>query len=134
MLKQMKMMTSAAEAAWRKIHARYCRELDQAEFGRSVSFSVLVEARTRLDIVCMLGARAIFSKERFVDVDVYLYTDASPQWRGTELQASSMDIVRRQHRRKVPPSLTVHEIEFRLEGCGGQVRGSSASTLSLCWS
>ena len=94
MLKQVK-MTSAAVAAWNKIHARHCRDLDQAKFGRSVSFSVLVKARTRLDIVCMLGARAIFSKERFVDVDVYSYTGASPQWRGTELQASSMDIVRR---------------------------------------
>ena len=63
--------------------------------GAAFHCSVLVKARTRLDIVCMLGARAIFSKERFVDVEVFLYTDASPQWRGTELQASSMDIVRR---------------------------------------
>ena len=52
---------------------KICRELNQADFGRSVSFSVLVKARTRLDIVCMLGARAIFSKERSVDVDVFVF-------------------------------------------------------------
>ena len=43
----------------------------------------------------MLGARATFSKGRFVDVDTYLYTHASPQWRGSEPQAPPMDIVRR---------------------------------------
>ena len=36
MLEQVK-MTSAAEAAWNKIHARHCRDLDHAKFGRSVS-------------------------------------------------------------------------------------------------
>ena len=84
--------------------------------------SALVRARTRLGIVCILGARETFSKEHYVDVDVNLYTDESPQWRGTELQSSSM-VIERRRTGKVPPSLRCTRLSFDLRDAVGKCVG-----------
>ena len=45
MLKQLR-MTSVANVAWRKVHAIYCPQVDQAELGRCVSYPVLANLNT----------------------------------------------------------------------------------------
>jgi hypothetical protein len=57
----------------------------------SVPRETLRGARTRLDIVCMLLQRA-WQASSGGQQSSYLYCDASPQWRGAELLASSMDM------------------------------------------
>lgn len=54
-------------------------------------------ARVRLDVVAMLLHRRLFAQctngPKLWGVAIYLYCDASPQWRGTELFAASIDFV-----------------------------------------
>ena len=60
---------------------------------RHMSGEVLRKARVRLDIVAMLFFRHIW--KTFAEVDIYLYIDSSPQARGLEMFAVSMDFFHR---------------------------------------
>jgi hypothetical protein len=57
---------------------------------RTVNAETLRLARVRIDLVAMLVFRLFFATLTFVNV--YLYADTSPQWRGTELMAASFDM------------------------------------------
>lgn len=54
-------------------------------------------ARVRLDIVAMLLHRKWFAAatggDRYAQVSSYVFADASPQWRGSELFAASLETV-----------------------------------------
>lgn len=62
-----------------------------------VSREMLRQSRTRLDSVAMLVHRrlmaATFSGQRSTGVRFFIFIDASPQWRGCELFATSLDTV-----------------------------------------
>ena len=64
---------------------------------QSVHKDTLRLSRTRLDIVCMLLQRKVFEAwcagEQYQDMALYLFVDASPQWRGSELFALTIDTV-----------------------------------------
>jgi len=53
---------------------------------------VLRKARPRLDCVAMLLSRAMFAAQDWGSLSIYLFCDGSPQWRGWELYASTMDV------------------------------------------
>lgn len=52
----------------------------------------LRQARVRLDCVCMNLFRLFWASLCITLVDIYLFADGSPQWRGLELFAASMDL------------------------------------------
>jgi len=54
---------------------------------------VVRKARVRFDCVLMLLTRALFDAMDVGSVATYIFADASPQWRGWELYASSLDII-----------------------------------------
>lgn len=49
--------------------------------------------RVRLDITCMVLFREYLASFVIDDLDIFLYTDGSPQWKGLEMIASTMDMV-----------------------------------------
>ena len=59
-----------------------------------VGKNTLRTARVRIDCVAMLAWQEYFTQvlHQFEDLDVYLFCDGSPQWRGLELYASSADV------------------------------------------
>ena len=60
-----------------------------------VSMTVLRQARVRADACAMLLWRNFFRQisDIFTSANIHLYCDGSPQWRGRELYASSIDII-----------------------------------------
>ena len=60
-----------------------------------VDAKILRQARVRLDAVAMLLYQAFFASSRadLEEMDVFLFVDGSPQWRGRELYASTMDLL-----------------------------------------
>lgn len=61
---------------------------------KSTSGRLLIKSRIRLDCAANLAHRAWWSQARLsVDVSVHIFCDASPQWRGIELFATTVDIV-----------------------------------------
>ena len=61
----------------------------------SCASELLRRGRVRLDCVSMLLHRRLWVSmvtERLENIAIYLFTDASPQWRGIELFASSYDV------------------------------------------
>ena len=72
-------------------HVELCHKL------QTVNREILRAARVRLDVVCMLLHRQRLSKlmvgTGYRDTAILLFTDASPQWRGSELRASILDPV-----------------------------------------
>ena len=57
-----------------------------------VSTDCLRRSRVRLDCVCMNLFRLFWATLIITSVDIYLFADGSPQWRGLELFAASMDL------------------------------------------
>lgn len=60
-----------------------------------VPAEVLRRARVRLDCLAMLLFRKLWAQmcqDNMAGLSVYLFTDASPQWRGLEMYASTVDI------------------------------------------
>ena len=54
---------------------------------------VLRKARVRLDCMSMLLTRALMDHLDFSSVSMYLFVDGSPQWRGWELYATTLDVL-----------------------------------------
>lgn len=62
---------------------------------RMVSIELLRRSMARLDFVSMVLWRKVWAKmvaETLGDTHIYLFTDASPQWKGLEFFASSYDV------------------------------------------
>jgi len=58
-----------------------------------VNRETLRKARVRLDAASMLAMQSLWSIMDLDAVNCYLFTDGSPQWRGWELYASTMDVI-----------------------------------------
>ncbi len=54
---------------------------------------IIRRARGRLDAVAMLMFGAFFARENPDNITIYIYVDGSPQYRGYELYATSIDFV-----------------------------------------
>jgi hypothetical protein len=83
-------------AAWTKIMKRRFRLTDEqiAAEHEHVCYTQLRKARVRLDSVAMLLFRCFFAGLTVAtSYNIYLFTDGSPQWRGTELFATSFDLI-----------------------------------------
>ena len=81
-------------AAWAKIFARTGTECAADMLSRTerVSRTTLLRARTRLDCVAMLLLRTFYLRRRIADLDLYVFVDGSPLWRGSELFAATIDV------------------------------------------
>jgi hypothetical protein len=92
----------SSKKAWAKLFSRSGRvtAIELCEQTEDVSYNLLRRSRVRLDVVAMLLWRGVFASLDLTEVDLYLYADGSPQWRGKELYAVSFDLVirRGQHR------------------------------------
>ena len=60
---------------------------------RALPYETLRRARARLDCTMMLAFRVVWASIPWDSVDVHIFTDASPQWKGTELFASTFDLI-----------------------------------------
>jgi hypothetical protein len=58
-----------------------------------VHHDTLRKARVRLDVVSMLLFRKFFASLDSSKIFMYIFCDASPQWRGAELFAATMELV-----------------------------------------
>ena len=65
-----------------------CQLLRELEY---VNRKCLIAARVRLDCVCMNLFRRFWASVDIANVNIYLFADGSPQWRGLELFAVSAD-------------------------------------------
>ena len=85
-----------ARNAWAKLfsksRAKEAQELKDA--AGNASYEQIRKARVRLDITCMVLFQAYLLTFNFAFLDIFLFTDGSPQWRGLEMIASSFDMVR----------------------------------------
>ena len=70
--------------------------LDTLDVPKTPSYDVLRRTRIRFDIALMLAFRLWFQNliSSGVPFFLFVYMDASPQWRGRELFAASIDVVR----------------------------------------
>ena len=114
-----------AKIAWAKIFARHTTSPDDtaAELSRragDVPYDTLRQARCRFDILCMLLWRFYFSSVDVSSWNFYLYIDGSPQWRGVELLATSIDIFRTPHSPGVRRLLPVLQIGQATLGIAGK--------------
>jgi len=79
---------------WARIFSR--DPLERARLRREkvhMNREVLRNARVRLDCTMMLLTRAMFEAMSLDMLGAYIFCDGSPQWRGWELFASTMDIM-----------------------------------------
>ena len=60
--------------------------------AREVGYNVLRLARVRLHAMQCLLWRQFFSMHVADDIDLVIFSDGSPQWRGVEMLASSFDL------------------------------------------
>ena len=87
---------ASAKADWVRVFSR--DETERAgllQASTSVRKETLRHGSVRLDCVCMLIWRRLFSQVNLDNLCLYVYCDASPQRRGQELFATSMDVVDR---------------------------------------
>ena len=87
-----------AARAFARLFARGGRHkyLDLVDGLKLVHREVLRQGRVRIDVLGMLLHRAFFEQSisgaAGQRVGVYIYTDASPQWRASDLLATTMDV------------------------------------------
>ena len=61
--------------------------------AETVSYDVLRRTRVQLDVVAMLLWRKMWATLDLSTVNIFMYADGSPQWRGKELYAVTMDVI-----------------------------------------
>ena len=61
--------------------------------AETVSYDVLRRTRVQLDVVAMLLWRKMWATLDLSTVNIFMYADGSPQWRGRELYAVTMDVI-----------------------------------------
>jgi len=92
LLKQLKQSDEAAQA-WSKVLSRNRVQARQLyDDARKVGCECLRKARTRLDMVHCLLWREFFQRITWANTMFNVFVDGSPQWRGTEMIASTIDI------------------------------------------
>ena len=114
-----------SKQAWIKIISR-ATELTATQIQAAianVSRETLRKGRIRLDCVAMHAFRLFFASliAAGVAFNIYLFTDGSPQWRGVELYATSMDLVQKvggvvSYERRLLPVLRVGAMVQTLRG------------------
>ena len=84
-----------AKSAWARLFSksRASEAAKLKEAAGNASYEQIRKARVRLDITCMVLFQSYISLFNFDFLDIFLFTDGSPQWRGLELIASSFDMV-----------------------------------------
>lgn len=86
---------SRAKAAWARLFTKgkaiEAKRLEEA--AGNTNYEQLRTWRVRLDITCMVLFRKYLASFVIDDLDIFLYTDGSPQWKGLEMIASTMDMV-----------------------------------------
>lgn len=116
---------------WAKILARGGHQSAEELCNRTkdVSYPVLQRSRTQLDATAMVLFRFYWDSIAGSQADVFVYTDGSPQWRGSELFATSMDVITRG-----PDDARVYD-HFLLPvvQLGINVRTSIAKGFALLW-
>ena len=89
--------TQEAATAFAKLFARSSEETAEQMVARlqTVGVTVLRESRVRADCVAMRFYHVWFSRcsSCLAELDLFLYCDGSPQWRGRELYAATVDII-----------------------------------------
>jgi hypothetical protein len=101
--------TPHVKKAWSHLFAkgRDAARALQAVAG-NVAYEQLRLARVRIDITCMVLFREYFRGIPRDRLDIYIFTDGSPQWRGLEMIASSFDMVSLVNAPAACPSKTTH--------------------------
>ena len=118
-----------ATSSWARL---FSRASDQNRYSleadvEHVDSTVLRRARVRLDISAMIAFRLLFNcmfKQDAENVQLYLYCDASPQWRGLELFSSSVDMYDgTAFTRRLMPCVAL----------GKSMLNARGKALALCW-
>ena len=92
------------------------RELYDA--SEKINIEIVRRARPRLDVLSCLLFRAFFAT--LTSCAVYLHCDGSPQWRGSEFFAASMDIVSSGWRqRRLLPCVVLSRLGLDAVPCSG---------------
>ena len=90
--------TWQAMRAFARIISRHTTETfgDIVTSVKGVNKENIRAARVRLDLMCMTLIRSwlrlFMGGDRLQFVNMFVYTDASPQWRGSELAATSLEV------------------------------------------
>ena len=120
----------SAKRAWAQLFSRAGRvnAIELCEQTEDASYDLLRRSRVRLDVVAMLLWRGVFAALDLTEVDLYLYADGSPQWRGKELYAVSFDLVirRGQHREVLRRMCPILQLGLRALSAQGK-------TLATLW-
>jgi hypothetical protein len=92
--KQIKLMSSSI-VSWAKVLSRTGAETftQMVQRSRTINVELVRQARVRCDAVAMLAFRHYWKTVNLEDASIVLWSDASPQWRGVELFASSFELV-----------------------------------------
>ena len=82
-----------SKEAWTRVLQRGVKDekTDLSEV-RSINYDTLRLARVRLDAFCCLAYRKFFHSLDVGTTTLILFTDGSPQWRGVELLASTVEV------------------------------------------
>jgi hypothetical protein len=91
---------------------------------------IIRRARVRLDAVAMLMFGAFFAKENPDNITIYIYVDGSPQYRGYELYATSIDFVVSQQPGEAP---FVRRFLLPVVSLGREYLDVTGKALALLW-
>ena len=111
--------TRQAAFAWIRVFCGRNNFSKRVRIMRKATFicaRVLYESKIRLDHVCMRLWRQLWEGFNYMEFDINLWMDGSPQWRGLELFASVFDITSSDgmfyRRRRFPQlSLERHQLD-----------------------
>ena len=126
-----KQLRTAAEskAAWSKVLQRgLSTGSDQLSDVRDINYDTLRLSRVRLDAFNMLLSRLFIHDQNYDSMDLCLYTDGSPQYRGVELLASTLDF-------RIVTADGVYRVRILLPAvsiCMGMF-GLEGKAVTLCW-
>ena len=90
--KQLRKSDESKEAWTRVLQRGVCDVATDLGAVRNINYDTLRLARVRLDAFCCIAFRKYFHSLPVDAITLILYTDGSPQWRGVELLASTVDI------------------------------------------
>jgi hypothetical protein len=118
--------TPEARIAFRELEDAIAPDgpLPSREVGADWNTESLRKARVKLDATCMLLTRAFIQSIPTHLTYIFLYVDASPQWRGEELFVTSFDLICRSVsnfcERRLMPQISIGPVMYSAIGksCG----------------
>ena len=117
--------------AWAAVFAQGDRaEIDRLDRNAAeVSYDTMRRARVRLDMTCCLAFRDYWRKllEERTPISICVYTDGSPQWRGKELIATTVEL------HTQPFSEAPFTMMLPLIHIGSDLLKSSGKLFALLW-